>query len=121
MQIIEKSNPPTNEDVAFFLKQVNFVLPVGFIDFFIGSNGAYITSGESYVHLWALTNMFQLNKEYNVEEYAPDFFIFGSDGGDTAFAIEKVTGYIYEMPFIGMSKDEAILRNKNFSGFISAI
>lgn len=121
MQTIGKNNPPTNEDVAFFLRQINFVLPIGFINFFTESNGAYITSSENYVHLWALTDMLQLNKEYNVEEYAPEFFIFGSDGGDTAFAIEKVTGYIYEMPFIGMSKKESVLRNKSFSGFISAI
>jgi|GEM_PF-4074783 hypothetical protein len=33
--------------------------------------------------------MIQLNKDYNVDEYAPDFFIFGSNGGDTANAIKK--------------------------------
>ena len=65
--------------------------------------------------------MIQLNKEYSVEEYAPKLFIFGSDGGDTAFAIEKSTGDIYEMPFIGMSKEEAVFKNKTFSEFIENI
>lgn len=65
--------------------------------------------------------MDQLNKEYNVEEYAPEFFIFGSDGGDTAFAIEKSTGDIYEMTFIDMSKEEVVFKDKTFAGFKESI
>jgi hypothetical protein len=57
----------------------------------------------------------------NVEELAPGFFMFGSDGGDTAFAIEKSTGDIYEMPFIGMSKEEATFKNKTFTEFMETI
>lgn len=49
----------------------------------------------------------------------PEFFIFGSDGGDTAFAIEITTGYIYEMQFICMSKEEAIFIAKTFFDFLS--
>lgn len=33
--------------------------------------------------------MIKLNKDYQLEEYASDFFIFGSDGRDTAYAIKK--------------------------------
>lgn len=33
--------------------------------------------------------MKQLNKDYNVDLYAPEFFIIGSDGSNTAYAIEK--------------------------------
>jgi hypothetical protein len=47
--------------------------------------------------------------------------MFGSDGGDTAFAIEKSTGDIYEMPFIGMSKEEATFKNKTFTEFMETI
>jgi hypothetical protein len=35
-----------------------------------------------------------------------------------AFAIQKSTGLIYEMPFIGMSKEEATLKNNTFEDFI---
>jgi SMI1 / KNR4 family (SUKH-1) len=121
MATIERNTAPTREEIETFLKQVDFSLPNGFIDFFKDTNGADISSDEKYILLWALTDMVQLNKEYNVEEYAPEFFIFGSDGGDTAFAIEKSTGDIYEMPFIGMSKEEAVFKNKTFPKFIESI
>jgi hypothetical protein len=121
MATIDRNTAPTADEVEAFLGQVDFNLPKGFIEFFKESNGADISTDEKYVVLWPITEMVQLNKEYNVEEYAPDFFIFGSDGGDTAFAIEKSTGDIYEMPFIGMSKEEVVFKDKTFTGFIENI
>jgi hypothetical protein len=118
MTTIDRNTAPTEQEVKNFLEQIDFTLPYGFIEFFIESNGADISTDESYTLLWALTDMIQLNKDYNVEEYAPEFFIFGSDGGDTAYAIEKSTSDIYEMPFIGMSKEEAVFKNKTFTDFI---
>lgn len=121
MSTIDRNTAPTTEEVEVFLKQVDFTLPEGFIEFFKEANGAEMSTEEKYFIFWALTEMMQLNKEYNVEEFAPEFFIFGSDGGDTAFAIEKSTGDIYEMPFIGMSKEDAIFRGKSFTEFIESI
>ncbi len=115
---IDKNKPPENDDLQSFLSKVNIVLPNGFIEFYKGANGGNITSENAYTILWPLTDLIKLNNNYNVDKYAPDFFIFGSDGGDTAFAIEKSTGHIFELPFIGMSKEEAIFINKNFDQFI---
>ena len=98
--MIDRNIPPTKNDLDTFLSIVSFSLPAGFIDFFKEANGADINTDQHYVVLWPLTDMVGLNKEYNVEEYAPDFFIIGSDGGDTAYAIERNTGYIFELPFI---------------------
>ena len=121
MKTINKNNAPTLDEVGTFLKTINFNLPNGFIDFFKETNGADISTDDSYCLLWPLTDMVQLNMEYNVSVYAPEFFIFGSDGGDTAYAIEMETGYIFEMPFIGMSKQEAKIKSKSFIDFIDSI
>jgi SMI1 / KNR4 family (SUKH-1) len=118
MVTIERNSPSTSKEIKSFLKVLDFDLPFGFIDFFRKTNGVNISNENEYFFLWKLTDMVQLNKEYNVKEFAPEFFIFGSNGGDTAFAIEKDTGYIYEIPFIGMSKEEALLKSKTFEGFI---
>lgn len=118
MATIGKNNPPTKEDVDSFVKMIDFTLQIRFIDFFEGANGAEINADEGFVILWPLTDMIQLNKEYSVEEYAPEFFIFCSDGGDMAYGIERLTGFIFEMPFIGMSKEAAVLRNETFTRFI---
>ena len=96
-------------------------MPTGFIDFYMKTNGADVITDEKYIILWKLTDMIPLNKEYSVEEYAPEFFIFGSDGGDTAFTIKKDTGTIYEMPFIGMSNEEGVFMKNTFTEFIENI
>ena len=118
MATIDKNPPPIEADVELFLRNINFSLPQDFIEFYKEANGADINANEAYVILWPLTDLIQLNKDYNVERYAPEFFIFGSDGGDTAYAIEKETGYIFEMPFIGMSKEEAVFKSRTFNEFI---
>jgi|GEM_PF-1208969 len=121
MQSIIKNEPSTLEELNDFLAQVNFVLPVDFFDFFKMSNGADITTDSSYVILWPLRDMFTMNEGYETLLYAPGFFFFGSDGGYTAFAIEKKTGYIYEVPFIGMSDSTASFKCKTFSEFFDII
>ena len=118
MATINRNTAPTPEEIEAFLNQIDFSLPEGFVDFFKETNGAEIDTEKRYIVLWALTEMVRLNKDYNVETYAPEFFIFGSDGADTAFAIERSTGGIYEMPFIGMSKEEAVYLCVNFKDFV---
>ena len=121
MQELVKNYPPTADEVEEFLKQKNFTLPIGFIDFFKETNGATISTDEKYIDLWALTDMIQLNIDYGIDNYALGFFIIGSDGGDTAYAIEKNTGYIYQLPFVGMSREEAVFESKTFTEFIKSI
>ena len=121
MAAIEKNDSPNSEDVESFLKLIDFILPKGFMEFFKEANGAEIYSDECIVILWPLTEMIPLNAEYNVETFAPGFFIFGSDGGGMAYAIEKSTGSIFEFPFIGMCKNEAVLKNETFNGFMLSL
>jgi hypothetical protein len=118
MKRIEKNESPSSEDVREFLQNITFDLPERFIEFYSSTNGAIISSEENYTELWPLTEIIQLNVDYNVNEYAPEFLFFGSDGGDTAFSIEKKTGYIYNIPFIGMSKEEASFICKTFNEFL---
>ncbi len=118
MATIDKNTAPSIYEIEEFSKQISFPLPGGFMKFYREANGADISSDEFYTTLWPLTDLIKLNKDYNVEEYAPEFFIFGSDGGDTAFAIEKSSGSIFEIPFIGMSKEEAVFKSMSFNEFL---
>lgn len=118
MATIEKNPPTPAKDLDVFEKSIDFALPPGFIDFYRTSNGAEISTSRQYVQLWAITEMISLNQGYNIDLYAPEFFMFGSDGGDTTYAIERSSGDIYEMPFIGMSKEEAIFICSTFGDFI---
>lgn len=116
---IIKNDPTQENEIIVFLNNINFKLPDGFIEFYRSSNGAEINKEEKYCDLWLISELIQLNVDYNVLEYAPNFFIFGSNGIGSAFGIEKKSGYIYEIPFIGMSNEEAIFIGKDFNEFIN--
>ncbi|HEY4327653.1 MAG TPA: SMI1/KNR4 family protein [Mucilaginibacter sp.] len=103
--ITAKKRPLSYREIRAFKESVDFDPPKEFIEFFGQSNGALISSKNGRIVLWPLTDMVKLNREYYVEQLASGLFIFGSDGGDTAYCIEKDTGYIYDMPFIGMLCD----------------
>ncbi len=113
-----KNNAPNENDINEFLSLIKFRLPEGFIEFYKETNGADIGTEENYYILWPINEMIMLNKEYKVEVFAPRFFIFGSNGGGTAFAIDKETSHIFELPFIGMSNEDAEFRCTHFSDFI---
>ncbi len=118
---LNRNNPTDKKSLAEFSSLVDFILPKGYIEFMSSSNGAEGQLSSTYFVLWPIEDLFSLNKEYHVDEFAPGFFIIGSDGGDTAFAIDKETGELYEMPFIGMSREEATLRAKDFSGLLETL
>ena len=117
MITIKTKSSLSADEITVFLKNKNFEYPKGFIEFYRLSNGATLTGENVYVDLWPLTEMISLNKNYEVDKYAPAFFIFGSDGGGTAYCIEKKTSYIYDMQFIGMP-DDATFICKSFNEFV---
>jgi hypothetical protein len=59
--------------------------------------------------------------QYEVELNAPNYFIIGSDGGGEALAIERNSGHIYKLPFIGMSNIDAQYICDTFDEFISLL
>lgn len=120
MTMINKNYPPGTSEIQVFLSAINFKLPAGFLDFFKDTDGAEIVGENEYYDLWRLTDMIQLNKDYEVDEYADGFFIFGSDSGDTAYCIEKSTGFIFDMPFIGMANEEASFKFENFNELLQS-
>jgi len=48
-------------------------------------------------------------------------FLLLVDGGNTAYAVERNTGFIFELPFIVMSNEEAVFRNKTFTEFVASL
>ncbi|PZF73400.1 SMI1/KNR4 family protein [Taibaiella soli] len=118
MGFINRNEPPAANEIALFLDTVSFSVPQDFLDFYTRTNGADVSSEEYYAVLWPLTEMVQLNAGYEVEVYVPGFFLFGSNGGDAAFAMERTTGRIFEMPFIDMWEGEGILIADSFDAFL---
>ncbi|HEY5749220.1 MAG TPA: SMI1/KNR4 family protein [Chryseolinea sp.] len=114
------NRPPFPDAVEIFFSRVDFTLPAGYERVIRSSNGAEGFLNNAYLILWPIEDLFTHNEGYRVEEYAPGFFLIGSDGGDTSYAVEKQTGALYEIPFIGMSRDEATWLAQDFDAFIEA-
>ena len=60
--------------------------------------------GSTYIILWRLGELVEMNKAYEASEYAPGLFLFGSDGGGEAFAFDlrSDTKPVVAIPFVGM-------------------
>ncbi|MGE0383976.1 MAG: SMI1/KNR4 family protein [Gammaproteobacteria bacterium] len=56
---------------------------------------------------WPLDEIEQLNRDYEVAQYAPGYFGFATSGGGEMFAIAP-SGAIVCLPFIGMEPETAI-------------
>jgi hypothetical protein len=82
---------------------------------FIGKN--------SYVMLWAVEELLELNESYAVDEFAPGLLIFGSNGGGEAYAFDTRSKNmeIVQVPFVGMDLD--LLQNLavTFDDFIKKL
>ncbi|HBK70988.1 MAG TPA: hypothetical protein DDZ39_04905 [Flavobacteriaceae bacterium] len=114
---IEKQETLTSNEIDDFTKSIDFILPKDFIIFYKMSNGGIINSEEKYINLWKLTEMKQLNIGYCTDEFFPNFFIFASNGGGTAYFIKKNTSLIYEAEFIDSVNDLKLIC-KTFTEFI---
>lgn len=102
--------PATAGAVLRFQAERGIKLPEDYVAFLLRSNGADGPVGETgYVSLWAIDELSELNRGYRVDEFAPGLLLIGSDGGDEAFGFDlrDPTMPILEVPFVGMSLDEA--------------
>ena len=95
------------------LKSVELELGISFpddyVEFMQDSNGIEGAIGEDlYIVIWPIENIVSYNKKYAVDEFAPGLIIFGSDGGNVAYAFDKREEAmpIVEIPFIGMDLGE---------------
>lgn len=79
-------------------------LPEDYLSIFTELNGGEGFVGEEYLILWKAEELIPFNKEYEVDQYAPGIFLFGSNGGGEGFGFDtRSKPYkVVEMPFIGM-------------------
>jgi hypothetical protein len=110
-------------EIEIFETEAGFRLPTEYRMFLQNHNGGegFIGSG-AYVILWRLEELLKMNVAYEVEEYVPGFFFFGSDGGGEAFAFDRTKEMaIVSMPFVGMEPDLATPIALTFGDFLKAL
>ncbi len=117
-------NPPASEQaVSDLIAALAKPLPSSFVAFFKRANGGEGFVGRRYVQLWRAEDLIERNKGYRVAEFAPDFFLIGSDGGGEAYAFDlsSLDSAVLEIPFIPLDHRESRRIADSFDSFIARI
>ena len=100
-----------------------FKFPTDYKDFLFFSNGLEGNTGDSYIVIWSIEELIELNEAYKVKDFISNLIIFGSDGAEDAygFDISGVNCKIVRLPFIGMGHIPNELIGDTFYDFLSTI
>jgi hypothetical protein len=95
-------------------------IPPDYLALLRESDGAEGSLGHgSYIALWSAEELRPLNKEYAVNEFAPGFMLFGTDGGNNGYAFDlRNQMRIVELPLVGMDPDSAVPLAATVSEFL---
>src|SRR5258706_13646045 len=84
------NSPAANSALQKFDQEAGFRLPDDYLQFLQQTNGGEgFVGANAYIILWPIEELIKMNKAYEVAEYAPGLFLFGSDGGGEAYAFDK--------------------------------
>ena len=73
-----------------------------------------------YFELEPVDTIEEMNKDVEIEKYAPGYTAFASDGGGELLAFDKL-GKVYSIPLIGMDSKAAVLIASSWSEYASHI
>jgi SMI1 / KNR4 family (SUKH-1) len=114
-------NPPADAiSTQRFQTEAGFRLPGDYANFLRGRDGGEGFIGDTYLILWRVGELLEFNKDYQVAEYAPGLFLFGTDGGGEAFAFDTRSEAkpIVSVPFVGMDLKSIRTIAPNFESFL---
>lgn len=117
-------NPPASAaSIQQFEMEAGIQLPGSYTAFLKQMDGGEGFVGPAYLILWRVCELVEMNKAYQVSDYAPGLFLFGSDGGGEAFAFDTRSNSlpIVSVPFVGMELKLARVVASDFKGFFEAL
>jgi SMI1 / KNR4 family (SUKH-1) len=119
------ANPPASSAlIAQCQANLRFQLPADYVEFLQQMNGGEGFMGDNeYLMLWRVEELAEMDAGYNVPEFTPELFLFGSNGGGEAFAFDtrSTPQPIVAVPFIAMELCDAIMIATNFRTFLEVL
>ena len=114
-------NPPASRSfIDRCLTKLICPLPADYIGFLQWANGGEGFIDKTYLILWRVEELMDMNSAYQVAEFAPGILIFGSYGGGESFAFDmRATPVsIVSIPFIALELEDAIVVAPSFDAFL---
>jgi len=120
---LKYSGAASPESIEQFRRLSGINTPDDYIEFLQLSNGAVGTVGkDQHVILWPVESLLERNRAYEVSEYAPGIFIFGSNGGGEAYGFDTRSSMsVVQVPFVGMDLKEVEQLAPSFTDFLIAL
>lgn len=118
---IELNEPSSSKQIEYVEKVLSVQFPNDYKQFVLAYDGGEGCVGSnSYLVLWTLNDIIELNEAYAVNQFAPGLILFGTDGADTAYAYDMRTDkkMIVEVPFIGMNLGNLTVCANNLNDFL---
>lgn len=102
---------------------LGIILPEDYRSFLKHFDGGEGFIGKHYLIFWKAEELERFNRHYRVNEYAPKFYLFGTDGGGEGFAFDaRSSPYrVVLIPFVGMTADSAIFVANTFTEFLERL
>lgn len=116
--------PAVSESVLSRYKELIGRLPKDYVEFLRIADGGEGFIGQSvYVIFWRLEEILPFNRAYEVQSYAPDLLLFGSNGGGEAFAFDtrRSPWTIGMVPFVGMDRELFETAASDFLTFLDVL
>ena len=115
-----QTNPGASQLSIRQFEMNNFTLPTDFCEFLLRSNGGEGAIVEKYLVIWSLEELIAMNGAYQVSQYAPAIFLFGSDGAGEGFGFDRREDGlpIVALPFIGMNLAAVMRIAPDFASFL---
>lgn len=85
------NNDGTKESIDKLQREIDFELPLDYLQFMNHTNGGEGEIGEnSWLLLYRANELVEVNKDYKVlMDQIPDYFLIGKDAADTGYAVHK--------------------------------
>jgi len=118
-----RNAPASREAIRQFEVESGVALREDYAAFLMYSNGGEGFIGGGYAIFWRVEELIENNKSYRVGDFAPDLFLFGSDGGGEAFAFDRRSKdqVIVSVPFIPLKLECALVLSPTFTGFLEML
>lgn len=120
---LERGEPASSTAMGLLPRSCPVDLPEDYLEFVSYSNGAAGTFlNGNHVILWPVERLVERNQAYEVENYAPGIFIFGSSGGGEAFGFDSRSSMaVMQVPFVGMQLSDVEYLAPSFTEFLIAL
>ena len=115
--------PATDEAIAEFERASGLRLPEDYSAFLRTTNGGEGSIGESWVRFWGVEELLEMNAAYDIPKYFPELFVFGTNGGGTAFAfdIRCAPWTVVEIDLISIDLQDSIAAGNTFTDFLDRL